>query len=40
MVASPEPASYDEGVADDDGMLPEGPVDQQLDLPYDQEADQ
>jgi H+-translocating NAD(P) transhydrogenase subunit alpha len=37
--AEPEPA-HDERVADDDGMLPEGPVDQQLDLPYDQEADQ
>jgi H+-translocating NAD(P) transhydrogenase subunit alpha len=37
---APEPASYDESVAADDGMPPDGPVDQQLDLPYDQEADQ
>jgi NAD(P) transhydrogenase subunit alpha len=39
-VAEPEPASDDNGAADDDGMPPEGPVDEQLDLPYDQEADQ
>jgi NAD(P) transhydrogenase subunit alpha len=39
-VAEPEPASHDDGVADDDGMPPTGPVDEQLDLPYDQEADQ
>jgi NAD(P) transhydrogenase subunit alpha len=48
--AEPEPASEpqpepqpDAGVADDDGVRPEGPparVDEQLDLPYDQEADQ
>ena len=38
----PEPASYDASVADDDGMSPEEPApgDAQLDLPYDQEADQ
>jgi NAD(P) transhydrogenase subunit alpha len=37
-VAEAEPASYDD--AADDGMQPEGPVGEQLDLPYDQEADQ
>jgi NAD(P) transhydrogenase subunit alpha len=48
--SAPDPAPYDEGVADDDGMQPEGavPADEQdggssaveTDLPYDQEADQ
>jgi len=40
--ADGDPTSYDAEVADDDGMPPEGTaaVDRQLDLPYDQEADQ
>ena len=41
--ADGDPTSYAEEVADDDGMQPEGPAgspDEQLDLPYDQEADQ
>jgi NAD(P) transhydrogenase subunit alpha len=38
--AEPEPGSYDASVADDGGTGPDGPVDEQRDLPYDQEADQ
>jgi len=44
--ADGDPTSYDDEVADDDGMQPEAPAgpdvprDEQLDLPYDQEADQ
>jgi NAD(P) transhydrogenase subunit alpha len=46
VAAQGDPAAYADEAADDDGMQPEGPAapqpprDEQLDLPYDQEADQ